>query len=417
LTRHLLYAPDLVGHPQVYLRVISRALIDAGAEVVIASPSDAEHWKDEWPLVAPFLSEPGLKNIDLRNETSWDGQGVDIETLVDIQRRELIDSTLFLETDKSAEQLLRIVRGEAPRLRGKNHAIFANTTWWEPGEDPYTGHRDPARSPGAISWIRRVKRKWTLDLLDARNVIDAVIEKEVFDTILVKDERAAAARGKPVVWMPEIYRVFDDEEAPEDGADYLKHSGPISDFVVRHGADRVVLFFGAGAWYKGYDRFIRLIASDESLAGLHVGAGIKREAHKAFEIEPEDYLPDLRASGRLYETNAFVESTALIDLAFKSVSKFISTHRLVLSSGTCLQALDYGKPILTPDAGLVGWRTRTAGIGATYDHNDASGTSLLQATQRFLRGENEIHTDRIESFMKQFSRETVESFFVKLMLN
>ena len=52
-----------------------------------------------------------------------------------------IDTTLFIEADKSKAEFIRIAAGEAPRLRGRNLGIFANTAEWYPGEDSFTGQR------------------------------------------------------------------------------------------------------------------------------------------------------------------------------------------------------------------------------------------------------------------------------------
>ncbi|MGA1194513.1 MAG: hypothetical protein ACO3ZG_09085, partial [Kiritimatiellia bacterium] len=309
----------------------------------------------------------------------------------------------------------RIAAGAAPRWHGRTCGIFDRTCEWYPGEDPYTGV--------IKSWLRlplkqkagAIKRRiFNADEHSSYLYEKVLIKSRTIDALIVKDERIAQKFGKPVSWMPEIFRVFDHEAASAADEDYQKYSDPIREYIQRAGADNVLLYFGTGAWYKGYDWFLKLAHMDKSTFALHAGAPDRREAGKHYDYDVDALRNELLAEGRLFETRSFVESNALVHQLFSSISRFVSTHRLTLSSGTCLQALEQGKPVLTPSTGLVGWRTREFGLGMTYSYRDMDA---MAATWRdFKVGRDDPKPGTIQSFMKRFSREETERYFVNMLM-
>jgi len=172
-----------------------------------------------------------------------------------------------------------------------------------------------------------------------------------------------------------------------------------------------LLYFGTGTWYKGYDYFLKLAELDPTTYALHAGASEYREPSKPMAFDTADLRAKLRAEGRLFETNGFVESPALVELLFNSIERFVSTHRLTLSSGTMLQALDAGKPVLVPGTGLVGWRTERFGLGKTYNYLDEKELARVWAEFRAEPVEN--YQEQIKRYMERFSRDAVRTFFLK----
>jgi glycosyltransferase involved in cell wall biosynthesis len=410
--RVLLYAPDLPGHPQVYCRVITRALLNAGADhqVFIATPFEKDGWIRDWPVLRPLADESRVHAVALGDGAKH----MTVERLIDLQRKFQIDSTLLVEASKLENEFRRIAAGEAPRWHGRVCGIFDRTCEWYPGEDAYSGAMTPWSGLPLRQKISRAKRALLhRQTLPAYFYEQVLIKSHTVDALIVKDERIARKFDNPVSWMPEIFRVFDDAAEQEPGEDFRKHAEPIRRYVQNAGADRVLLYFGTGAWYKGYDWFLRLAQSDPETVALHAGAPDRREAGKRYDYDIESMRAQLLAEGRLYETRSFVESEALINQVFSSVTRFVSTHRLTLSSGTCLQALEQGKPILTPSTGLVGWRTREYGLGATYPYRDMD--AMTEAWRNFRRGLHDPKPGAIASFMQRFSREATERYFVQIL--
>lgn len=408
----LLYAPILTGHPQVYCRVIGDILAEAGCEVCIAAASDKDTVWDDWSDLNVFAGRKEVFFVDTRTVSEDEAEHLRAEEMVALQKSYSIDSTLFIEGDWFREQFVRIGSGQAPRLHGRNVAICAGVCRWYPGEDAYTGEKQPLLGPTVRQTLGRVKRfmfnRKESDKYFYKNVL---AKQRVVDSIIVKDERITKRYGAPFYWMPEIYRVFDDEATCQRGEDWEQFSGPIQKYIEQAGAANVLLYFGTGTWYKGYDYFLKLAELDPSTFALHAGAPELYEATKPMAFDTKSLRSKLLSQGRLFETNAFVESSELIDLLFNSIERFVSTHRLTLSSGTMLQALEAGKPVLVPETGLVGWRVRQFGLGRTYNYLDED--DLAQAWREFRREPANVYRERIQTFMQRFSQEAIRAFFVE----
>jgi len=413
----LIYAPGLAGHLQSYCRVLARALLKAGHRVAIAAPAATADWRDRWPLLRPLADEERVRAVDTRTFGAAENGNLTAEQLRRIQLECRADATLFVHADSFADQFRRIAAGAAPRLRGRVCAIFARTSEWCPGEDAYTGTREPWIGPT----LRRTVGRWKRALLartstsSSRRFFEGIVlRRRLVDALIVKDERIPQRFGPPVYWMPEIYRVFDVREDERRGPDWERFAEPMQRYMDRAGARNLLLFFGTGAWYKGYDLFLQLAHSSPDTFALHAGAPDAREPGKPYACDVEALRAELLREGRLFETRAFVESDDLIRLAFNGIERFVSTHRLTLTSGTVLQALAFDKPVLTPDTGLIGWRTRTAGLGSVYRYQDIA--DLTERWNAARRSAAPPPVAAIRRFMLSFSQTAVERFFTSVMV-
>ncbi len=410
----LIYAPELSGHPQVYCRVIARALLDAGHPVAIACPADPADWQTRWHMLRPLAGDGRVRCIDIRRTTEAPRGALKAEQLLHIQRECDADATLFIDADLFGTEFRRIAAGEAPRLRGRICAIFARASEWFPGEDAYTGQPAPVVKPTLRHAMGRIKRAIFNRGQSPRYFYEHVlIESGILDALVVKDERIARRFGEPVRWMPEIYRIFDAQPEERRGPDWDRYAEPIRRYIERVGPDKVLLYFGEGAWYKGYDYFLKLAQMDEGCFALHAGAPERGEKGKPYRYDVITLRQELLRQGRLFETSAFIGSGDLMGLVFGKIDHFASTHRLTLSSATMLQALEMGKPVLTPGSGLVGWRTREFKLGATYAYGDMA--DLAEKWRVFRTGAFDATASGIRSFMARFSRERTERFFVDLI--
>ncbi len=406
----LLYAPILTGHPQVYCRVIGDILLEEGHHVLIAAASDASTAWIDWNDFSPFADADHIHFVDTRIYSSAQEAHLTAEELVGLQKEHKVDSTLFIEGDWFREQFLRIAGGEAPRLAGRNVAICSLVNRWYPKEHERGGTPLPVFGPTIRLTLGRCKRAVLNYKESDRYFYHTVMrDKNVVDALVVKDERITEKYGPPIYWMPEIYRVFADASDNEKKADWQKFAQPIEAYIHKAGADNILLYFGTGTNYKGYDLFLKLADLDPSSFALHAGAPERHEP-RGMGFVTSEIRDRLRNQQRIFETNAYVESTALVDLLFHSISRFVSTHRLTLSSGTMLQALEAGKPVLVPGAGLVGWRTEKFGLGETYRYLDEQ--DLARAWRAFRNNPVEKYHENIKRYMKRFSRESVRAFFL-----
>ena len=410
----LLYSPNLSGHPQVYCRVITDILRQHGATIFIAT-ADTEDWPRHWPDLGPFLACSDVKVISARLFSASGAGYLRAEELRRLQEELRIDSTLFIEAENFRAEFVRIARGEARRLSGYNAGIFGQTTYWFPGEEFYSGQKvrllDGSLRQKLGTLKRSLLRPWTIDRFFFENYL---IKRRVLDGVIVKDERLADRYGGVVHWLPEIYRVFDSAESEEDRAEYDAVMPGLVRFLEQHDPENIVLFFGAGAWYKGYDHFIRLLLDDPTSVGVHVGAGIRYQEGKEFLGDPESGKQKLVGEGRLYETNRYVQGARLVRDVFGLARRFVSTHRLTVSSGTMLQALELGLPVLVPDSGLIGYRTRQCELGLTYRYGDSQ--DLLGKWRSFRQEPLDSYREPINAFMQKFGPAHVDALLTSTLL-
>ena len=288
MKRILLYSPDVVGHPRVYCRVIADALATEPCQVVVAIGFTDEIGLNESPDLQPLSSRAGVQLIDTRTFSRTGKPHLTAEELVGLQLHFSTDTTLFIEADKSKTEFFRIAAGEAPRLRGRNLGIFANTAEWYPGEDSFTGQRRSLLAPTVRTTLGNVKRAIFNRRQSARYFYEKIIiQSGVLDEILVKDERLANWRGPPVHWMPEISRPTALPESPEESAEFLRRRSEIECFLASNKHREPVLYFGDAAYYKGYDLFLEFVAATPSTCAIHAGRSYDAQQRSYFRCDVE----------------------------------------------------------------------------------------------------------------------------------
>jgi hypothetical protein len=416
MKRILLYSPDVVGHPRVYCRVIADALAGQPCELIVAMGFSDEVGLKDSPDLQPLVSRPRVNLIDTRRFSRSGKPNLRAEELLALQTQYRIDTTLFIEADKSNAELERIAAGEAPRLRGRNLGIFANTAEWYPGEDSFTGQRRTLWAPTLRTTLGNIKRA----LFNRQQSVGRFFEKtiigsKVLDEVLVKDERLASWRGNPVHWMPEISRAAQATETPEEAADFLQGQARLNAFLASNPGREPVLYFGDAAHYKGYDLFLEFVATTPLTCAIHAGRLNSKQQGAAFVYDVDGLRQQLMREGRLFETNCYIHTQRLKELFFGAVRLYLTTHRLALSSSTVIQALELGKPVLVPDRGLLGYRVRKNNLGDVYAYQDL--TDLRQKAEALWRSDLSRFTRPTGLFWERFSDASIHSFFVQKLVH
>ena len=410
----LFYSPTLTGHPQVYCRVIGEILLEYDIHLVIAT-GDTVEWQVKWPDLRPFFPMENVTVVSLSDYSKTSDIHLTAEELLKLQGDYEVNSTLFIEAENFRDEFVRIGKGQAGRLNGRTVGIFGRTTEWYPGEEFYSGCKI-GRFDGTLRQnIGKIKRRiFTPQTIDKFFYENILLGRHVLDILIVKDERLATVYKPLVRWLPEIYKVFSPLDDCEYEDEWRCLSAKFNVFRAQCSPDDLLFFFGTGAWYKGYDYFIQMLVQDQTSYGIHAGAGIRYEPGKKFVGNLEHEREKLLQQGRLFETGGYVKSQKFIDLVFSSARRFVSTHRLTVSSGTMLQALDKGLPVLVPDSGLIGYRTRQFGLGRTYRYGDVH--DLVRQWSAFKNESVEKYQPSIRGFMHHFDRLAVEKLFVKVLL-
>ena len=408
----LFYSPDMEGHPQVYCRVLADILANEGHRVVIAGSGKTPDWPREWSALLPLVGHASVHFVDTRPYSADGRCRLRAEELLRLQRDHSAESTLMIEGDRFADEYRRIADGQAPRLHGRVAGIFAHTSGWYPREQDYGGAPIPVLFGGGTrATLRRAR-----DLLLRRRASQAyfyrtvLLRRRAVDAVVVKDERVAARFGPPVHWMPEMFRVFGPDSGPPP-ADVIP--ADMRAFIDRAGPANVLLYFGTGTRYKGYDLFLKMAELDDTSFALHAGAPLRDQDRRHMAYDVEAIRARLGREGRLFETGAYVSDDRLVDALFHTVERFASTHRMTLSSGTMLQALAAGRPVLTASTGQVGHRTRNHRLGLTYRYGDPA--DMRDQWRAFRAIPAAEFSPAIRAYMERYSRESVASFFRTLL--
>jgi glycosyltransferase involved in cell wall biosynthesis len=116
----------------------------------------------------------------------------------------------------------------------------------------------------------------------------------------------------------------------------------------------------------------------------------------------------LQAEGRVWEAETpFVAVNPLVDLLYGAAPFVLLpyTEQYCLT-GTLVEAVALGKPVLAPDIGWMGARIREHGIGLTYRHRDLGDlrTKLAQ-----LQADPTPYAARAAAFGREFQRDRVDA--------
>ncbi len=342
----------------MYARAIAGFLLEAGYEVRVATAAGEGEWAARWPILRALAEDGRVAGAGQPDDGRIRFRRMDRRALLAAQRDCRADATLLIDGDAFAAQLAH--RRWRSAASGAHLCDLRPHLRMVPGEDPYTGLREPWIGPTLRRTLGRMRRAIHQRGDSPRRFFERdILGRRVVDAVIVKDERILRHHGPPVHWMPEIYRVFDPRPEERRGADWERFAEPVQRFVARAGAENVLLFFGAAAWYKGYDLFLKLARDESSTFALHAGARGTPDPRYGCDLEP--LRQELLRQGRLFEADTFVSSGDLMDLLFGGIARFVSTHRLTLSSATMLQALEKGNPCWLPPRVLwVGARASSA---------------------------------------------------------
>ncbi|HEY5169427.1 MAG TPA: glycosyltransferase, partial [Thermoleophilia bacterium] len=129
-----------------------------------------------------------------------------------------------------------------------------------------------------------------------------------------------------------------------------------------------------------------------------------------FELEGEPYDPDVRAmratlsaAGRLLETGGPYLDAATADVFLRAARCVVLPYRgHDGSSGVMLQALAAGRPVLVPDRGLMAYRVRGFGLGATYSDGDEA--DLRRRFRELEERGPESFAGDLDRYMDYFAR-------------
>jgi glycosyltransferase involved in cell wall biosynthesis len=162
-----------------------------------------------------------------------------------------------------------------------------------------------------------------------------------------------------------------------------------------------LLFFGRDFNRKGFDYLVELALKDDQFIILRAGDSLGSDENR----ELVQKMAILENDSRLLNINQFIKNPNLIEKIF-NVTNFIPLpyRDHYSSSGVMLQAMEFNKPVIVPDIGLMGKRVVDNNIGVTYRHKDF--TDFKEAVYKMQKSYG-MYTNNISNFYSQFSKENI----------
>jgi hypothetical protein len=388
----MLYTAGLEGHRQLYCDVLADIFLELGYAVLIVG-GVTDQRVQKWQHIERYRHHPDVTIHDTGTSSFYGNKHLKVYEIIQLQTQYSVEASVFICGDELRSEFLAIGKAVAPRLAGWNTAIFGLTERWSAmrpiGEPGLSVRQRIARLRDRVGPINPYKRFFE----------DILKKKHVLDMVLVKDERVAEQHGFPFVWFPDIYRPFNWQENDETAAEYNRIIPLYQHFLKQQASREVLLYFGTAAIYKGYNTLLRLALADGSTCFVHCGSMGDDYATDSEVLRAKAALSEQR---RIFETPGRVESQRAVRFFFESTRRFVSTHTIFLSSGTMLQALDAGKPVLMPDCGLLRYRTIQYGLGRVY--NPARFHDLLTQWGEFRNDSPAQYSNNISKYMENYSR-------------
>ncbi|KKG14918.1 hypothetical protein EO98_01350 [Methanosarcina sp. 2.H.T.1A.6] len=386
----LIYSPHTGGHRQVYCNVIADWALDSGMEVLLYVGSDWCNSENSSGKISPYIevykNNPNVSiincdiyknnhNISLINLAQNPFLVSDSRHLIDMENKLNPDLVFVIAGDEFNHSPYSILKNLAgvKKHSSKWIAIFIS---------PYCYPSD--------NWSKR-------------NILKIALKQKVkhFDIIYWLDEYFVNhAAIKNSFWLPDISKSFNYNEIHTD-KETESLCSRIDNFLSNNKGKEVLLFFGSYFNRKGFDFLLELALNDKQFVILRAGDTSESDRSPYFA----DKMITLENNGQLLNIPKFVESPVVIEKLF-NVTNFIPLpyRNHYSSSGVMLQAMEFGKPVIVPDVGLMGGRVTHNNIGITYKHENYE--EFKNAVYRMQKSYDK-YIPEIQNFYMQFSKENI----------
>jgi len=386
----LIYSPHTSGHRQVYCNVIADWALDSGMEVLLYVGNDWSNSENPSEKISPYIEMyknntsvsiincdiyAKNQNISLTNFAQNPFLVSDSKHLIDMEKKFNPDLVFVIAGDEFNHSPYSILKNLAgvKKHSSKWIAIFIS---------PYCYPSE--------KWLKR-------------NILKVALRQKVkhFDIRYWLDEYFVNDTDiKNSFWLPDISKSFnfDENHADEDTESLCSR---IDSFLSNNQEKEVLLFFGSYFNRKGFDFLLELALNDKQFVILR--AGNTSESDRSPEFT--DKMITLENKGQLLNIPTFVRSPVVIEKLFNSTNFIPLPYRNhYSSSGVMLQAMEFRKPVIVPDVGLMGGRVTHNNIGITYKHGDYEDfkNAVYSMQKSYDKYENNIN-----NYYIQFSKENL----------
>ncbi len=386
----LIFSSDFIGHRQIYVFVLSHLLHELGFKLHIAG-NFSEILKNSFYLDL-LKSDERILKIDTVGIDGY-GLGISHDAFVDLQNRYDIDLTIFTEADDHIPLFNSQISFSKRRFRGRVIGIFLRPNYYNYNFNLIN----------KIKYLKRLNRTWKSDMRLFYEVLNPHFK--LLDVSLFIDD-FFVTKNKTATWLPDVFQQYADKLVPEEKAEQRAWIEKLEAFKNENIGSTLILYFGTAQKRRGYEQLLRLSVENKACF-IHCGV---RNEKETYETDTEELRKILEKDNRLFETNEYIADPICIEYFFCSVSHLILPYQNFYgSSGVMLQALSYKIPVLVPDIGVMGYRTKKYNLGMTFSEKSSS---LTEQFIRFLETPKESYRDSIEYYMNFQSADQLKRVLV-----
>lgn len=379
LKKILIYAPHIGGHRQVYCNVITQWALESKMEVILCIGND---WCRDVNTInqgSPYIDLyiTNNNNVDFINATQKQPHKSDSEYLFDLENDIKPDLIFVISGDEFNHSLYSFIKDLIipKRHSSKWLGIFIACFCY----------------PDLTNWVKQRAQKFILKQ-----------KLKYFDKTYWLDEYFVNnTKIKNKFWLPDISKSF-NFTGNNDDVELELLCPHIDNFLINNKGKDVLLFLGGEFNRKGFDFIIELALEDEQFVVLRAGDPLEY-MDKSQEIM--DKMSILEKNGRLLNIQKFIKNPIIISKLFQATNYILLPYRdHHSSSGVMLQAIEFQKPVVVPNIGLMGKRVIENHLGITYKHKKYD-----EFKKAVYKMQNEYHNyiPYTITFYESFSKEAI----------
>jgi glycosyltransferase involved in cell wall biosynthesis len=379
------------GHRQVYCNVIADWALDSGMEVLFYIGRDWCNSENSRNKYSPYVEI-------YRNNAGVFIEGCEIHkinhkiSLLNFKQNPLVksDSGILKHLEsKYSPDFIFVISGDE-----FNHSPYSFL------KDIFTIKKHSLKS----KWIAIFISPYCYPSMNylKRNMLKTSLKQKVkhfditfwLDEFFVKDTNI-----KKSYWLPDISKSFNHVDDTDEDTETL--CALIDNFLEQNKGKKILLFFGSYFVRKGLDFLLQLALDDKQFVILR--AGEMSESDRSPEFI--DNMLTLEKNKQLLNIPMFIKSPKVTKKLFDETCFIALPYRdHYSSSGVMLQALEFGKPVIVPDIGLMARRVLYSNIGITYKHGDYEDFKKAVYIMQNSYGK---YTNNVSQYYQQFNRSSI----------
>lgn len=343
----LIFSPDLDGHRQVYVFVMSHILQELGFRVIIAGNNRQKTTNSFYINI--LKGKKGIVFLDT-SIYKYGGIGISLSEFLLLQNKYEIELTIFPEADNHFPLLISQIYSKKRKLRGRVVAIFMR---------PFYFYREKLVLD-KLRFLKHFHSKWNCD---EQFFYEFFLKNFSLVNVALCIDEKFVHHHPYLKWLPDVFQQYAELILKVQKPEQRIWIERLNEFKKRNSGKFFFLYFGTAQYRRGYDTLLKL-AEKSGDCIIHCGL---RDDDVTYEYDVNNVRLKLEKEGRFFETNEYIEDSICIEYFFKSVTHLVLPYKKFYgSSGIMLQALEFGIPVLTPDTGIIGFRTSKNNLGAVY---------------------------------------------------